>query len=282
MSPERLPIRAARRTALALAAAGLLFAQAPAFADWNASASIDGFDVNFLVGSASGSYTWTTLREAWGATFDVNGSIPNLYTFQDWDGSAWPQASFNGSIALPSGGMASAGWSRETTADERASSGQTNVQGPLANGLSAGAFALYDFKLDLDANASVEVTLFESDQFVSLAHDPGDEGVAFAGFKLYAPLLGLDEVGGANQPYFQGFRSLTGGPTAGLVLGGPGALSHLFNNPTSQLQSHELRFEVSTLVFTTPPVPEPQTWALWAAGLAVMGTLASRRQRRAG
>jgi len=265
---------------LALAAAGLLMAQAPAHAVWNASATADNFDINFLVGSWSGNYTWTTVREGWGATLGTNGSIPNEYTFQPWSGVSWPEANFGGSIVLPGPGFSAASWTRDEASDEMALTGQATVFGALASGQSSGAFVLYDFTLVVQPFSTVEVTLFESDQYISLSHDAGDEGVAFAGFKLYSPTLDLNVPGGANQAYFQGQRALSGGADAAELDTSIGELSYTFSNGTNQAQTHALRFEASALVFTTP-VPEPQTWALWLAGLAVLGKLAQRRALRA-
>lgn len=274
------PKRAVRGARLAAAAASLLGLLAPAHAAWEASASVNDFDLDFLVSSYSGTVTWTTVREAWGATFGSNGSIPNEYTFRSWNGSAWPQADFGGSVPLPGPTLGVAGWSREAATEERARSGEASVQGELANGLSAGAFALYEFRLDVGAFSTATVELRQSAQTVHLAHD-GDEGVAFAGFKLYAPELGLNAPGGANAAYFNGQLALDGGDSADMVDSGIGLLSHTFENMTGNVQTHHLRFEVSALVFTTPPVPEPQTWALWLVGLAGMGALARRRARPA-
>lgn len=279
-TPSKRAVRCAR---LAAAAASLLGLLAPAHAAWEASAWVNDFDLDFLVSSSSGTVTWTTVREAWGATYGSNGSVPNEYTFRSWNGSAWPQADFGGSVPMPGPTLGVAGWSRDAATDERARSGEASVQGELANGLSAGAFALYEFRLDVGAFSSATVELRESAQAVYLAHD-GDEGVAFAGFKLYAPGLDLNAPGGANVAYFNGQLALDGGDSADsadLVDSGIGALSYTFENMTGSVQTHHLRFEISALVFTTPPVPEPQTWALWLTGLAGIGALARRRARQA-
>ena len=273
--------RAVHGAKWAAAAASLLGLLAPAHAAWEASASVNDFDLDFLVSSYSGTYTWTTVREAWGATFGSNGSIPNEYIFRSWNGETWPQADFGGSVPLPGPTLGVAGWSREAATDELARSGEASVQGELANGLSAGAFALYEFRLDVGAFSNATVELRESARFAYLAHGAGDEGVAFAGFKLYAPGLDLNAPGGANAAYFNGQLALDGGDSADMVDSGIGLLSYTFENMTGSVQTHHLRFEISALVFTTPPVPEPQTWALWLVGLAGMGALARRRARQA-
>lgn len=265
---------------VAAAGAMLLACQLPAQADWSATVSTQTLDLGLYVATSSGNYSWTTVQEGWGTTFASNGGIPNEFQFQTWDGVAWQQSNFGGSIVLPGGGQSVASWSHDDVQLEANKSGYVSVFGALANGQSSGAFVLHDFRLVLQPFATVEITYHEDEYVIDLSHDAGDQGVAFGQVKLFGHTLDLDVPGGANQPYFQGLLSLSGGAVADTASGSAGTQSYTFSNATGQAQTFNLRFEASALVFTTPPVPEPQTWALWLAGLALLGATARRRSRQ--
>jgi hypothetical protein len=68
--------------------AAVILIASPAFA-WDAGVDIGQLDSAFYADSWSGTLDWVTVQE--GVQADSGfGSIPINYTFQSWDGNAWP------------------------------------------------------------------------------------------------------------------------------------------------------------------------------------------------
>lgn len=270
------------RRALALAAALSTLAAAPSALAWEASVTLPSLGVDFGVSSWSGSWTWEATREGVSATYGEGNGIPIDYQFQAWDGSAWSQAYFSNETLVPAGGSAVAYLDRGDTSIAIADYADAFVTGALGNASAGGMFA-YDFVFTLAPFSEATLTYADDAAFVSLAAAPGEDGVAFAGLKLYDWELDLDAPGGANQAYFNQFTSLdTQANSArsalvdveiGQTLSG---MSYTFSNLTGAPVSHALRLEGYALVFTTP-VPEPAAPTLLLAGLGFVGWIARRR-----
>ena len=270
------------RRALALSAALSTLAAAPSALAWDASVTLPSLGVDFGVSSWSGSWTWEATREGVSATYGEGNGIPVDYQFQAWDGSAWSQAYFANETVLPVGGSAVAYLDRGDTGTAIADYADAFVTGALGNASAGGMFA-YDFAFTLAPFSEATLTYADDAALVSLGAGPGEEGVAFAGLKLYDWQADLNAPGGANQAYFDAFISLDTQANAqrsaffdleiGQTLSG---MTYTFSNPTDAPVSHALRLEGYALVFTTP-VPEPTAPALLLAGLGVVGWVVRRR-----
>ncbi|WP_158289007.1 PEP-CTERM sorting domain-containing protein [Rubrivivax albus] len=280
MSAFRMPF--VPRRALALAAALSSLAAAPPVLAWDASITLPSLGVDFGVSDWSGHWTWDADREGVSTTYGEGNGIPVDFQFQAWDGTAWNQAYFYNETLVPAGGSAVAYLDRGDTSSVIADYADAFVTGALGN-VSAGGMFAYDFVFTLAPFSEATLTYADDAALVSLAAAPGDDGVAFAGLKLYAWDLDLDAPGGANQAYFNEFISLDTQANAarsasvdvqiGQTLAG---MSYTFSNLTGAPVSHALRLEGYALVFTTP-VPEPAAPTLLLAGLGFMGWIARRR-----
>lgn len=260
--------------ALALALAGMVCT--PAAQAWDASVSLPSLGVDFFVGSWSGSWTWDTTREGVSTAYDVNGSIPNSFVFQDWNGVQWDSSYFYNEVLLPAGGSTKAWLDRSDVTVPIADFAETFVTGALGDA-SAGGHVVYDFQFTLAPFSEATLTYADNAAYVSVGSAPGEQGVAFAGLKLYDWSVDIDAPGGANQPYFDRYVAVFTPDTA--IDDTLAGMEHTFSNLTGSPVSHSLRLEGYALVFTTP-VPEPAAPVLLLAGLGVMGLVARRRLSR--
>lgn len=279
LSPRPTSLRA---FASLMAGCACLAAPASALA-WDVSLNTSTSD--FLVSAwntppgSPAPWTWTP-RQIGGSTgVDVDGSIPIDFVFATWTGTVWEGIPVKSSISLPDfSATAEAGWQTDEIDAERPGDAQAYVFGSLANGESMGAQFVYDFSFTLDAQGSATISFADGYATAYLETRADDTGIGFAGLKLYANDLGLDEFGGANQPYFEDVLSLEATGQPRLVTRTLSGLSYTFENLTSTAQTYSLRLEGYALVFT-PPVPEPHVHAMLLAGLGLLG-VAVRRHRR--
>lgn len=269
--PVRPPLLRRASAALALTCSGLC--ATPAALAWDASVTLPNLGVDFVVSSWSGSWTWDTLREGVSTAYDLNGTIPIDFQFQDWNGRQWNDAYFYNEVVLPTGASAKAYLDRSDTTLPMADYAEAFVTGPLGNA-SAGSHVVYDFSFTLAPFSQATLTYYDDAAYVSVASGPGEQGAAFAGLKLYDFAADIDAPGGANQPYFD--RYVVAFMPDTRVDDTLAGMSYTFSNFTAAPVSHALRLEGYALVFTTP-VPEPATPALLMAGLGILGWVARRR-----
>ena len=265
---------------LATVASLLGLSASPSAQAWDADITLYNFGSSFYVSSWSGSsgtpWTWTTIREGVSATFNDNGTIPNEFSFQNWDGNAWPAAEFASEFTLPGyQATTKAYWSRYEAETELADSADAFVYGTLSNGESMGAQFVYDFQFTLDPFSFATITYADDDASVYLEALPGEEGHAFAGLQLYSTDVDINAPGGANHAYFSQFMGLTGSPAGGVAEGYLTGMEYTFSNLTGESRTYNLRLEGYASVFTTP-VPEPGTYAMLLAGLGLVGFMARR------
>ncbi len=266
---------------LAMVATLLGLSASPAAQAWDVDVSLYNFSSSFYVSSWSGSsgtpWTWTTIREGVSATFNDNGTTPDDYVYQNWDGGAWPAADFSNELNLPGyQATAKAYWSRYEAETEFADSADAFVYGTLSNGESMGAKFVYDFQFTLDPYSFATITYADNDASVYLEALPGEEGNAFAGLKLYSTDVDINDPDGANYAYFNEYMGLTGSSAGGVTEGYLTGMEHTFSNLTGESQTYNLRLEGFAYVFTTP-VPEPESYAMLLAGLGLLGFVARRR-----
>lgn len=226
-------------------------------------------------------WTWTP-RQIGGSTgVDDNGSIPIEFVFATWTGSAWDGIPVKSSVSLPDfSATAEASWQTDEIDAERPGDAHAYMFGRLENGESMGGQFVYDFSFTLAAMSAATISFADGYATAYLETRADDTGIGFAGLKLYADDLGLDEFGGANQPYFEDFLSLVATGQPHLHTRTLSGLSYTFENLTGSAQTYSLRLEGYALVFTTP-VPEPHVHAMLLAGLGLLGATVWRRRRLA-
>lgn len=265
--------------ALSLAAFGL----APSVQAWDVSldAPLSDFYVSAWSSPPASPLPWAWVPVQVGAStgVDFNGSIPSSFVFASWTGSQWDGTPVSSSVSLPGfAATAEASWSIDEIDVERPNGANAYVFGNLAHGESMGAQFVYDFAFTLDPNTTATISFADTYANAYLEASAGDEGIAFAGLKLYSSDIDVDDAGGANQAYFEDFVSLIANGTPGTVSRSLSGMDATFENLTGNSQTYQLRLEGYALVFTTP-VPEPTTFAMLLAGLGLVGTRVRWRQR---
>lgn len=265
---------------IALAASILGLSASPAAQAWDVSTTVNSFS-SLYVSSWSGDWTWTTSQEGVNTSFGATGSLPNNFTYQSWDGNAWPETYFRRELNEPGGSaIAVAYWTHNDAAVEVADSAEAYVYDPessLRNGQAMGAKFAYDFKFTLNPFSNATISYADDDAYVYLNSEPGERGVAFAGLTLYSTDVDINEFGGANQAYFSKISALTATPGGNLVEGYLTGMDYTFSNMTGESRTYNLRLEGASFVFTQA-VPEPQTYAMLLAGLGLLGLAVRRRQ----
>jgi len=205
MNPIRTASRQIRTVAAAAALASL--AAVPSAHAWDASVTLPSLGVDFGVSSWSGSWTWVSTREDVSSTYGSGGSIPINFQFQAWNGTQWDQAYFYNETFYPAGGIGAAFFDRYDTETAIADDADAFVTGALGNA-SAGSMVAYDFVFTLDPFTEATLTYADDAALVSLGAGAGENGVAFAGLKLYDWTADLNVPGGANLAYLNAFKVL--------------------------------------------------------------------------
>ncbi len=249
----------------------LLFMAGPALA-WDAEVYIDRLEDSFYVDTFSGNYSWTTQQEGLRAE-SGSGSIPINRILQQWDGSVWPSDIMGDAANGPSVSAYSNLEHYDGTSDEFFDYAQAGVYGDIDPGMAFGGSWNYDFHLTLDPFTTVSLYLDGDGAYGYLASEPGDDGNAFIGIRLYSPDLPLNDPGGVNDPYASDTRFLVAPPTGGEI-DTPLTFTALFTNSTSQSVVYNLRLEGAVSIFET--VPEPTALMLITLGFSAV----LRRKRR--
>ncbi|MCA9101212.1 MAG: PEP-CTERM sorting domain-containing protein [Planctomycetales bacterium] len=217
---------------------------------WDVDVYMDRLEDYFYVDFFSGSYTWTTVRE--GVRADSgDGSIPNNYIWQDWDGSAWPSDSLYDADSFISEVYVE---HYDGTEDEYFDYAEAYIYGDVDPGRAIGAAWAYEFDLTIDPGNFANVYLGSSGAYAYIESEAGDDGFAFANIKLYSPDIPLDEPGGVNNPFAQDPQSLVAPPSGGVV-DAPIELSYMFTNYTDSPMTYRLRLEGTVSVFENGSAP---------------------------
>lgn len=240
-------------------------------------------DEVLYVDSATGSFTWTTIAEGVFAGSGV-GSIPSTLTLQPWDTGTmtWPMGSIDqevNSVGVSAfatmehyGGMLP-----DSTDDEFADFASASVFGDIPSGEAYGAGWAYDFELTLEVGTEVTLFLDPANSYVYMETAAGDDGFAFANLELFSTDVGLNDPGGANNPYASAPYFLSSASIGDVIDENP-TFVHTFSNVAGASPlTYQLRLAGSSLVFeNVSAIPEPSS--LLPLCVAAM-TLVNRRRR---
>lgn len=155
----------------------------------------------------------------------------------------------------------------------------TSVEVSTGGGSAAASFALPDFTVAADAGYTVGSFMVSFGNLAAVSVGTATHTAGVSGMSDYA---GAYNIGGSYTMLNAGF--IESGIIAGSgALGGSGLSSAMFSgnaidlaaSGTASVFSQGQSTVVVSLVLT--PVPEPETYALFAAGLVALGLLARRR-----
>lgn len=237
------------------------------YADWYLDAQFDpSSNLAIYEVAGDGFVAYEMVQEGVRADYGF-GSIPVDFEFQQWDGSAWPEAFFPDYSESPDTlASAQAEIEQFEVFDELPFYMGASIGGEFNNGLGMAAGAALDFTLQVDPNTYAVVELF--DVFADIDATTGSEGFGFAGVRIYDPTAGINDPGGVNDPLDHDFVFQTEGGASGESLSVLAEFNNLGNG--SEL-IQELRIEVYTVVFTVA-VPEPSSFVALGILACVLGT----------
>lgn len=215
---------------------------------WDAYVSVENLESSFYVDTFSGNHTWTTLSEGISVGTGVGNSLINSVMSQDWNYTTWPSDAIideesNESVIAES-------WVEhyDGAEDEFFDYAEIYVFGDIPPDTSFGGSWFYEFKLLLDPFSTANVFLDSFDTYAGIESEAGDNGIAFAGLRLYSHDVGPNDPGGYNDPYDIDRLFLSAPPIGGLVES-QFSLSHMFSNPGATPVTYNLRLQASISVF---------------------------------
>lgn len=233
---------------------------------WNVEVGIDRLEDYFYVDSFSGGTppSMVTLQEGIFASSDT-GSFDSTYTFQTWNGSAWSSTGTFEDVIFVDGVSAESHMEHYDDPginDEYPDSSYAFVFGDIAPGQAYGASWAFDFELTVAPFSFASVLLDSDGAYGFIVTEPGDDGNAFASIRLYDPTVGLNDPGGANDPFAIDSIFATS-PPIGQDIDEQLGFTHTFTNNTGSAVTYSLRLAGRASVFET--VPEPATAGLLLA-----------------
>ncbi|MGV7207666.1 PEP-CTERM sorting domain-containing protein [Oxalobacteraceae bacterium A2-2] len=283
--------------ALSLVAAGCLAASGPAGAEARSSATLGSLVITLGdLNPTDGITPWVTVDPT--SRANVVADASGYGDSQD----GYVSIKFAPERAGPLATQASSGWSSATTsvmaADNAAGFTALSARGQAASTLDGyGAFRAY-------ANASEPLASFTLSPLTSITFtalsalsvatsmgynldaDMDEYAEAKSLLNVFGNVNGIFQIDSQGRDLYAAFDVRDDNTTMGVQDSWSGELSVTFFNfgtveTTVGLQAFALAEGKSALWDGVTPVPEPETYAMWLAGLGLMGALARRRRRYA-